>query len=561
MLKNALLRRLALACGCLGLSSLLQAQTADILTNHDVYHYVDRLDILGRVPDHVPTDIKPYSRAKVSEIFAAAADSIPASEQKWFNLARSLGDDEYALQQAGKGVFKTFYKNKRDLYAIRTENLDLFVNPIAFVGSGITQSDYVVTDPNTLLWRNTRGLQARGSLFGKVGFYTEATDNQARYQQFIQNSFNQYDVLDGQGYVKPFKGNGFDFLQARGYVTYSPVKQFRIKLGRDRAFFGQGYQSLHLSDYSADYFFLNLQTRIWKLEYTNHFTQLVDYVAGKPDNFGTFPKKHAVFHQLSYRPSKGVSISLFESVVYSPSQPNGHRGVELEYLNPIILYRTVEQFVGSPDNSALGISAKVNFLKRFQGYGQIMLDDFNFGVRDQGSGYWGNKFGYQAGLKYMNAFFIPRLDLQVEYNRIRPYTYSHFNPSASYSHYGQFLAHGMGANLTDLNLIARYQPLPRLNLMAVLSRVNKGTDPASGVNYGGDIFRSYSLFRPADFGNVVGQGEQLQVTSFMGKASWQLLGMDCFLDLEGRYHKVNTNSEMSVLGAVRWNIPYRPVKY
>ncbi|MEM7395381.1 MAG: VCBS repeat-containing protein, partial [Verrucomicrobiota bacterium] len=40
-----------------------------------------------------------------------------------------------------------------------------------------------------------------------------------------------------------------------------------------------------------------------------------------------------------------------------------------------------------------------------------------------------------AGLQV--SLWRSRRGIQVEYNRVRPYTYSHFNPTASYSHYGQ----------------------------------------------------------------------------------------------------------------------------
>jgi len=41
------------------------------------------------------------------------------------------------------------------------------------------------------------------------------------------------------------------------------------------------------------------------------------------------------------------------------------------------------------------------------------------------------KVGAQAGLKYINAFGLDHLDLQAEYNSIRPYTYSFRDSSAS----------------------------------------------------------------------------------------------------------------------------------
>ncbi|MEM7039634.1 MAG: hypothetical protein AAF570_21855, partial [Bacteroidota bacterium] len=239
--------------------------------------------------------------------------------------------------------------------------------------------------------------------------------------------------------------------------------------------------------------------------------------------------------------------------------------------NPIIFYRSVEQSFGSPDNSTIGVSLKTNFLQRFQFYGQIMLDDFNFRNRDQGTGYFANKYGYQVGLKYINAFWIPLLDLQVEYNRVRPYTYSHFNPTASYSHYGQPLAHGAGANLYDVHLLVRYQPFPRWSGRLLFSHMYKGLD-MDGYNFGGDIFQPYTLNRPPvdlndpmspvrDFGNLIGQGDPLTMTMVHGRISYRLFKLDAYADLELRYRKENENSSVSVLGALRLNMPARDWRF
>jgi hypothetical protein len=41
----------------------------------------------------------------------------------------------------------------------------------------------------------------------------------------------------------------------------------------------------------------------------------------------------------------------------------------------------------------------------------------------KGDNSWKNKYGYQLGVKYYNAFHIDNL-LQLEYNHVRPYVFS-----------------------------------------------------------------------------------------------------------------------------------------
>ena len=546
--------------------SKLDAQDIDIPLNSDVYHYIDRIDIKGLADTLVHTDIKPYSMDYVGKILARSDTSeMRKNELNWHNRNRFLWDDEVALKRHDKGILKAIYRNERDLYHYKSKNFKVYVNPVLYLSIGGDLNDY---DPSgerklQLNYRNTRGGSIRGSLFNKIGFYTELSDNQAKYPIFIKNTYAQFNTLWGEGFMKVFDTDGpnfgFDYFNVKGYLTYSPFKNMRLKLGKDRVFWGNGYQSLFISDHATDYFFLNINTRLWIFEYTNHFAQMIDYIPNKPDPVGTQPKKYTVFHQLSVKPWHFLSLSVFESVVYSPTLPGGTRGFEIEYLNPIIFYRSVEQFVGSPDNSMLGFSFKANFLKRFQAYGQLMIDDFNWRKRNEGKGYFGNKVGYQLGLKYIDAFWIPRLDLQFEYNRIRPYTYQHFNPSASYAHYNQYLAHSMGANLHDFNLIVRYQPWPHWNFMGVITYLQKGLNQ-NGINYGGDPLQSY-INHPTEFNNFLLQGERLNVFSVFGKISYQLLRTNVYAEIEGRYRRENGFSSISAMGSIRANIPNKPVRF
>lgn len=560
------LGRFALLALLLSVCWSLAAQDADLPLQHEAYQMVDRLDIKGLTGTTVHTDMKPYGRQAISSIFAATDTSgMSLRERNWFKLTRLAADDDYAATNDKKGILKYLFKNQRDFYHFESGNVRLYANVVGHVAGGVDQNDYNVGQNQTNLfnYRNTRGVQLRGSITKHIGFFTEVTENQIKQPHFVRESYAQLGVLNGQNFVKEFDGGtpntGFDFFNARGYITYSPVKQFRLKFGKDKLFLGNGYQSLLLSDNAAEHFFLNLNTRIWKLEYINHFAMMTDFIKGKPDSYGTYPKKYAVFHQLNYKPWKQFSVGLFESVVYSPRLPSGHRGFEIEYLNPIIFYRSVEQSLGSPDNSMLGLTWKLNALKHFQQYGQFLLDDLNFRQRANGSGYYGNKYGYQVGLKYIDAFKVMGLDLQMEYNWVRPFTYSHFNPAASYSHYGQALGYAYGSNAHDLNFIARYQPFARWSALAIFTTVLQGRD-INSLNYGSDINRPYTT-AVQQYNNVVGQGDPLKITQLYGRLSYRLLSLDAYADLEGRYRKENQNTSMSILGSLRINLPNQVMKY
>ncbi|MDX2247682.1 MAG: hypothetical protein SF052_12935 [Bacteroidia bacterium] len=543
-------------------AGMLRGQNTDIVLNHDLYHYTDRLDIKGLTGSHISTDIKPYSREMLAEIFSLAdTGRMTLAEAGWHTRMRMLADDTFAIREQFRGVGGTFYTNHRDLFHVAKPGFRLFLNPVIHFAGGVDHNDYSnASKTNLPIYVNSRGLVLRGSFREKLGFYTEVYDNVTRLPQFVFNSWQTTQTLHGEAFIKRFgQENGVDYFSSRAYVTYSPWKQMRIKFGKDRAFWGNGYQSLLLSDHAADYLMLNINTRIWKLVYTNHFTQMIHFIRNRNDNDGILPRKYGVFHQLTWYPASNLSFSIFESVIYSPIVANGRRGFELQYLNPIIFYRAAEQYIGSPDNSLLGLQFKYNFLRRVQFYGQILLDDYNFGIRDQGSGYWGNKLGFQGGAKYVDVLGISNLDIQLEYNRIRPYTYQHFSVISNYSNYGQYLGHAAGANLENYFFSVRYHPFPAWNILLTYTRLQKGLDEG-GINYGGDLSVP-DINRPGDFNNFVGQGKPWKVSQIYGRLSWQLKNTDIYAELEGRYRTENENTSTSFLGGIRVNILPREVKF
>jgi hypothetical protein len=405
-----------------------------------------------------------------------------------------------------------------------------------------------------VLFTNSRGAVIRGSAFGKVGFYTEVYDNQKRFPQFVRNRYEDFQNLYGETFVKLSADRSvYDYFHARGYLTYQPFSGMRIKFGHDRGFWGPGFQSLFFSDYAPNHLMLQVNTRIWKLEYTNYFAQLIDFIPDKPDVIGTFPRKYLSMHQLSYKPTPWLSIGVFESVVYAQDQASRSRGFELQYLNPLIFYRAIEQSLGSPDNGMLGFTGKLNLWKRGQVYGQLLIDDFNFGEFRQDPTYWGTKIGYQIGGKWIDFLGIRTLDLQAEYNLLRPYVYQHFNIASNYSHYGQYLGHSQGGNVKEFSLIARFHPLPAWNAQLRFTTLNKGLD-ADSLNFGGDIRISDQFMRPMDQGVRTGQGQAWRVQQVYGRLSYQLWGTDVYAEGEGRMRWENGVLSAQVLLGLRANL-------
>ena len=398
-----------------------------------------------------------------------------------------------SLTFTSKKPIGRFFRTPANLYEVHLKDFDLIINPII-------QFQYLrESDNDESLFLNSRGVAIRGRIANKIGFAASIIDNQERDPEYVQAWEDKYQSVPGAGYYKNFKGTGFDYFDARGYFTFNVTKYIDVAFGYDRNFIGNGYRSLFLSDFSNNTLFLKLNTRIWKINYQNLFMELHQTEPRGPDRL--LRKKYAVFHHLDVNVTKKLNIGLFEGVMFGRSNR-----FEFGYLNPVIFYRSIEQQNGSFDNSVAGIDFKLNTLKQVQLYGQFLLDEFNLKEIKNNDGWWANKWGLQFGAKYINAFGLKNLDLQLEHNRVRPFTYSHRDSIANYTHYNQPLAHPLGANFSEIIGILRYQPAPRWTILAKAMSWKQGLD--TGIrSFGGNVFLpNVPPYRQGDYGYEIVSG-------------------------------------------------------
>jgi hypothetical protein len=372
----------------------------------------------------------------------------------------------------------------------------------------------------------------------------------------VQDWVNERKAVPGGGYYKEFKTTGYDYFDARGYFTFGVTKYIDVSFGYDKNFIGNGYRSLFLSDFSNNMLFLKINTRIWKFNYQNLFMEL--HASEPRGGDRLFGKKYAVMHHLDAAITKSLNIGLFEGVIFGRKDH-----FDFGYLNPIIFYRSIEQQNGSFDNSVIGFDTKANVAHKFQFYGQLLFDEFLLSELKENRGWWGNKWGIQAGAKYIDAFNIKNLDLQIETNRVRPFTYSHGDSVANYTHYNQPLAHPLGANFQEWIGIARYQPAPKWLIKAKAIYYMQGRDislAGIGENFGSNIFLPNAPpYRTRDFGFAIGDGRRTKVglLSFLLSYEWK---QNLFFEGSAMYRKetaVTSQDSFIISAGIRWNMHRR----
>ncbi len=508
------------------------AQSTYIPLGSKEYHLMDRLEIKQSKYIHINfSAAKPYSRKNtVQEILLidSLRNGLISTEDDRFKNYRkySLSNiDIYNIESlkmnnsewqpevpesfnSKRPVLKRFYTTPSNFYEVHTKDFFLAVNPVLNFQAGKE------SDNDQTLYINSKGITVRGMIANKIGFSSTLTDNQERGPSFFSQRIRQSRAVPGYGFYKSFKNDSTatDYFDARGYITFNAAKFINFQAGYDKNFIGNGYRSLFLSDFGNSNLFLKINTKIWRFNYQNLFMELMPQFRKNGDSL--LNRKYAAMHHLSIDLTKWLNVGLFEGVIFGRKNR-----FDFQYLNPLIFYRHIEGTVGSPDNAIAGLDFKANVLHRFQVYGQLLLDEFLISQVRNNPKSWVNKFGIQLGGKYIDAFGVKNLDLQLELNRVRPFTYSHNDTIANYTHYNQPLAHPLGANFQEVIGIVNYQPLPKWYVKARAIYYYKGLDSA-GRNFGGDIFRSY-LTRSSDNGYTVGGGEKLTVVNAMLDVSYE----------------------------------------
>lgn len=499
---------------------------------------------------------KPFSRRQYITQLSRLDSSLQLSKvDRYLFQSAMLSNLEWAYgnresYQSKKPVWKHFYKTPATLYEVNEKDFFLAVNPVFqyTVGKEKAQDQH--------LFLNTRGITLRGRIADKVGFAAYLTDNQERDARYVQRWEQRFKSVPGQGYYKNFKRDGYDYFDARGYVTFGATRYIDVQFGYDKNFIGNGYRSLFLSDFSNSALFLKLQTRIWKFSYQNLFMELNATEPRGGDRL--LGKKYAALHHLDLAVTKWLNVGLFEGVVFGRKDH-----FEFGYLNPVIFYRSAEQQAGSADNAVAGLDVKANLAHRFQLYGQLLLDEFKLSEIKAGNGWWANKYALQLGAKYVDAFGIKNLDLQTEINRVRPFTYSHNDSVANYTHYNQPLAHPLGANFSEWVGLLRYQPAPRWLVLAKAIWYKQGRDVDS-TSYGSNIFLpNIPPYRTKDYGFDIGSGNRTTTALTSLLLSYELK-QNLFLEATVLYRNESSTSALlpseksTVISAgIRWNMHRR----
>lgn len=543
--------RLLAVCLCIFVFGFGSAQDLDLVHDREWYDFIDRCRLSTGGHPALHPGLRSYDLDQVREMLLRS-DSLGAVDPASLTYRTLiLRTSKAFIEQSSPddGFWDQFYINQAFLFSKYGKDFFVRLNPLVHFSLGHSNL-------NEVLFTNARGFEISGGLNDRFFFYSNIVETQLKFPSYIQNYVERYEAIPGNGFYKPFKSqlfdfeDGYDFLNSEGYLSVKVTDNVGFQLGHGKHFFGNGRRSLLQSDFSNNAFYFQADWKFWKIHYRNLWQELRPRSAVFGGNDDLLPRKYSATHHLSVNVLPNLNFGIFESVVFYRSDQ-----FELGYMNPIILYRTIEQSVNSPDNVLLGFDILWDVKKKLSIYGQLIFDEFKLDeLIFDNRGWWGNKLAYQLGVFYPKAFGVEDLNLRIEFNEARPYTYSHRDSSASYSHYQLPLAHPLGANFSEILFEMNYRPVARLRLEMLALYYRKGLD-SEDENYGGDVLKSNAT-RVGEYDNFIGQGINSEVLLLNMNVSYRLFEG---LDIYGRFvmresMSLDADQERFFEAGIRYNL-------
>lgn len=372
-----------------------------------------------------------------------------------------------------------------------------------------------------------------------LAFWGHAGKN-ISFQAYFEDITESGTGLDSIRQITPREGiirtvtlnqNSINYSRFKGNLTYA-WQNGSFSIGNNQILWGYGENSrLVLSEKVPSYPNIRLDYRPVKwlqFNYTHGWLH-----SGMIDTARTYPKGNTVYgtdrefyiqkffasHSLNFYPTKGLSLSLGESMVYSDR-------LKFAYLLPIMFFKAYDQHdskynVPSGSNGQFFLQASSrNHIPKTHLHATLFIDEIRmskiFSKTENR-----NQIGFNLGAS-ITDLVIPYLTLGMEYTRLNPFVYQNLIPAQNYTSHNYSLGDWLGQNADRLTYFVKYNPAARLSMKIQLEHLRKGQDGTLNDQY-------FAVPQPKFLSS--GYESQKQI---LLEARYQLLNQ---LSIRGSYYK------------------------
>ncbi len=485
------------------------AQVEHIPIVHPVYTYLLRAETKGLLP-HFSLSSLPLQRQEIRKalnLIDQQKDELTDNEKAVllrFQREFILENRENAVLVQSESdstnlLFSSLFSDKEKLvYMYKDSTATVQIYPLAMTGIFIDKQH---TENAQSVTYAQGGARIMGTLSNALGFFLQVTNGT------VVSGEREVALRDPrlkQNIKFATFNSDFDFTESHLRFDH---KWFYAYIGRENRVIGSGYfNRIFLSDAAPPSDAIMLGAKFKTVEYRFMHASLLSVpedsngrlLISKNDIYPAGPflnlrPKYFATHRISWRPSWG-EISLWDGIIYS-------RPMDIGYLNPLSFYKSVEHSLRDRDNSMMGFDMTIRPVSNIQLKGSFLLDDIIF--KELGSDFWSNKTTFNIGAAYATPY---NCDIQVEYARVFPFTFSHFNPQNSATNDVILMMGSLPPNSDEIStkFIMWWGNRYPLQITAAYIRHGENIVDANNnviVNAGGDIFLSNTGSQNAPFLN------------------------------------------------------------
>lgn len=463
------------------LSTLIYAQAVFEPVNSDVYDFLEKHSIKGNISFNY--EIKPILRIEIAKyiiLLDQLRDNLNNLDKELLEFYKS--DYDYEINNLSTGsdpaedkikIKPEFFitdSNKRiRLFEYAGKDFSLFADPM------LSFSLESIAGERLFIRRN--GLSAYGYIMKNWGYSFSFFDNEESGKNL--DIYKNITSTRGTSVTK-LKKDAFEYDVVNASLSYQ-WDNGCISIGKEYFNFGNGrYGNIILSDKAPSFPFIRLDYKPvdWLSFFYFHGFLVSNVIDSSSIRTGSFESrvslvdipKFLAFHSISIYPSRAISLTFGESIVYSEF-------LQPVYFIPIMFFRVADHYLSRGNASATGnaqLFADASYINsdiKSKFYGSVFIDELSFNSLFSGGNL--SAVGFTAGIEARD-FLVENSKLGFEYSRLNPFLYMNSVTAQTFKNDDYSLGHWIGSN-GDIISISYGQYLTRaLSLSVQFNYLRKG---------------------------------------------------------------------------------------
>ena len=426
------------------------SQVENVPLNHPVYTFLKEMKVKNIVP-YISEDIPNLPRFQVKALLQEVEKKLSELSDTENDLFERYKAEFYEIldpdittyffhpeKDFSTSLPEAFSNKVKYFYAYKEESANVYIEMLGHYSYG---AQFKPSINNAHLF--DIGFRFHGTLFDHLGYDLSFIKGGAAGSRQVAELIEPR-LLQNYKWLENGENIGnYDFTE--GYIKYhtEPINNMHlsIQLGKEHKTVGYGYGGkLILSGNNPPLDFIQFDFNYGITHFTSiHGSTVGDY---SPERDKRYTKFWA-FNRFELSFKNLFDVGIGESMVYSG------RGLELAYLTPLGFYKFIENTIQDRDNGNLYFDLQTSFIPNLEFQATFLLDE-NILSNLQNLQSYKNKTAYQLSLFWYEAFTLNNLSYILEYTKIRPYVYTHFNIQNTYSAWGTSLGHPIGPNADEI---------------------------------------------------------------------------------------------------------------